>query len=62
MNCHFHFEYTCHTVPWAYPVNSELNGSIYNYCYTASPPLNEHAQYKRGQGYPQNGTRKTFQY
>ena len=24
--------------------------------------LNEHAQYKRGLGYPQNGTRKTFQY
>ena len=25
-------------------------------------PLNEHAQYKRGLGCPQNGTHKTFQY
>ena len=41
VNCHFHFEYTRHIVPWAHPLNSELNGSVYNYCYSA-PFLSTH--------------------
>ena len=43
MNCHFHFEYTCHIVPWTHPLYSELNVSVCNYCYTAPPPLKRKA-------------------
>ena len=36
--------------------------AFYNYYYKIKSLLNEHAQYKKGLGCPQNGTHKTFQY